>query len=371
METVSVKKKLIYFFLMFLLAAIAGLSTAELATRILCRQEELIKWIIPDDKYGFVNKKNFDGTYHFLNSDFIMEVKINSLGLRGEEYDLTRSDIKKVLLLGDSFGFGHGINIEDHFATKLEEMLNQTGENFIAINAGVHGWGTLQEVSYAKDHMKLFTPDVVVITFCGNDPRDDLRFKLKMVDLEKGVIQFPGKAFLRRHSHLYRLVFLKYHEMVHNWIINKKTEGSNKIIRNNLMEKQGVGIYKRLERDDHVEKNIAIDKQSAHIISEEHWNATLGYIRDFHKDFLKFNSNGILLVQATNPLDGNIRKHLNLLSNGKNLIYVDLYNDASLFSPEQLRLPYDDHWSSQMHLISAKNLCQVITESKTFQNLKE
>jgi hypothetical protein len=58
-------------------------------------------WFASSPKYGYVNKKNFHQDYHYLDNSFVMEVKTNSLGLRDKEYDLTNTDIKRVLLLGD------------------------------------------------------------------------------------------------------------------------------------------------------------------------------------------------------------------------------------------------------------------------------
>ncbi len=348
-------RKTIYFLAMLLLTAIVGFFAAEIVTRIFCPQQGAISWVEPNVKYGFINKKNFYTKYSFPNSDFTMEVKTNSLGLRDNEYDFSRSDVEKILLLGDSFVFGHGVNIEDHFDTKLEDLLSQSGENFKVINAGVNGWGTLQEITYAKDHFELFNPDIIVITFCGNDPWDDAQFKHKMVDLEKGVIRFPGKLFLRKHSHLYRFIFLRYHELVHRWVLRKKIVETNK-------GDEDIADENIVDEDIKIDKQI--DKQSSNIVVEEGWKATLEYIRNFHNDFLKFKPDGVLLLQATNPIDTNISEHLSSLSNGKNLIYVDLYDDAKILLSEQMSLPYDDHWSPSMHSISAKNLYKIILELK-------
>ncbi len=181
----------------------------------------------------------------------------------------------------------------------------------------------------------MFSPDTIVITFCGNDPRDDLKFTAKMTNNEKGLFYFPGKVFVRNHSHLYRFIYSKFHVLLHNWYLKKR-----------LADNEGF-----------------IDKQSANIIAEDDWDRTLGYIKSFCDDFLKFNPDGLLLVQATAPLDANIRSHLSSLSNGEDLVYVDLYDDVSLLEPEQMRLPHDGHWSPLMHSISAKNLFKTILNS--------
>jgi hypothetical protein len=333
----SIKKKIIYFMLMLIITIIIAFLAGELFIRIFYPQEDAMKWFKSDNRYGYVMKKNFYQEYHYPGYDFVMEVKTNSLGFRDKEYDLSEKDVKKILLLGDSFVFGHGINMEDHFATRLEGLLHQSSENFMVINAGVGGWGTLQEITYAKDNFDLFSPDIIVITFSGNDPQNDFGFKYKMRDQEKGIFNFPGKIFLRNNSHLYRFIHKKYSILLHNMVLKKKIAKSRKANE----------IY-------------VLDKQSASIITEDQWNITLGYIENFHMEFISFNPNGILLVQAANPVNSDIRKNLSSVSNGKNLIYVDLFNDVYLLRPEERELPYDNHWSQIMHSISAENLYKTI-----------
>ncbi|MFX0197130.1 MAG: SGNH/GDSL hydrolase family protein [Candidatus Hodarchaeota archaeon] len=333
-KKLTAKTKGIYSLLMIVLTFVVGLSIAEILIRVFIPQQETMRWFLPDEKYGHVLKRNFHQRYHYFDSNFFMDVKTNSLGLRDKEYDLSRTDVKRILLLGDSFVFGHGVNIEDCFDSRLEELLNRSGESFFVINAGVGGWGSLQEFAYAKDNFALFNPDIIVVTFCGNDLGDDLRFIAK-VPYRRGLLRFPGKVFVRNHSHLYRLIQTKFSRLRHNWKVKKKHTD----VKKRLTDIEGI-----------------IDKQSGCIITEDDFDRTLGYIKSFHYDFLKFNPDGLLLVQSTNPLNANIRSHLSSLSNGEDLIYVDLYDDVSQLRPEQMKVPHFGHWSPLMHSISAENL---------------
>ena len=64
-------------------------------------------------------------TLHREN-DFKVQVKINSKGLRDNEYPYEKpDDTYRILMLGDSFTFGYGVNIEDTMAKVLEENLNK------------------------------------------------------------------------------------------------------------------------------------------------------------------------------------------------------------------------------------------------------
>ncbi len=295
-----------------------------------------MRWCEYSGKYGHVLKKSFSQDYHFLGNDFVMHVHTNSLGHRFREYnqaDFANESVKKVLLLGDSFMFGHGINMEDHLATHLEKMLNGNGHRFSILNAGVSGWGTVQELTYAKDHLKLFQPDIIVLLFCGNDPDDDNRFYSTVANGQHGAFDFPGEIFLRDHSHLYRFIVNRFYLLLYNRVLKAKAKHN---------------------------KNILIDKQSGNAITPEQWQRTLRVISDFHADFLSFNKEGVLLILTTAPWYAEYAEKFRSIHNGRNLLFVDLYEETVSLPPDERCLNFDGHWSPWMHRAGANRLSEII-----------
>ena len=69
-----------------------------------------------------------------------MTVKLNSHGLRDNEYLLTRTKNGRILVLGDSFGWGFGVEHEDIFSEVIErrnrewEIINQRVRNGSAVS---------------------------------------------------------------------------------------------------------------------------------------------------------------------------------------------------------------------------------------------
>lgn len=303
-----------------------------------------MRWFESSIKYGYLHKKEFSQYYSYIGHEFTMHVQTNSFGHRYKEYnkaDFDNTQYKKVLLLGDSFMFGYGVNMEDHIATHVENMLNKDDNLFSVINAGVGGWGTLQETAYAKDNFRLFNPDFIVLLFCGNDPDDDDKFLANMTDNQKGLFYFPGKIFLRDHSHLYRFLYSRFHVLLHNLVLKKKSKDK---------------------------KDILINEQTGNAITPAQWERTLKIIKEFHTEYLEFNKAGILLVLATSPWDKDHRERLSTLSNGQNLIFVDLYSETLTLPAEKRRLEHDKHWSELIHYINAKIISEIILrhiESKT------
>src|SRR5262245_2426822 len=319
-----------------IISSITVLLVVEIGLRIFYPQQETMRWFESSDKYGYVLKKNFSQAYSFIGHEFTMQVQTNSLGHRYKEYNqasFDNTEYTKVLLLGDSFMFGQGVNMDDHMATQLENLLNK-GKNFFSIiNAGVGGWGTLQEVAYAKDHFRMFNPDVIVLLFCPNDPDDDDKFLAKMSDYERGLFYFPGKIFLRDHSHLYRFLGTRFQVLLHNITLKEK-------LQRNL--------------------NLTINEQSGNAITPEQGERTLKFIKEFHSEYLEFKKTGRLLVLSTAPWDKDHSEKLSTLSNGQNLVFVDLYSETVTLPSEKRRLEHDGHWSELMHEIAAKKISETI-----------
>lgn len=329
----SRKRKLAFIAVATALVLVVALLAGEAVIRIVFPQNDAERWFQADERYGYVLKRNFHQRLHYARDNVTIDVRTNSLGMRDREYDLSRSDAKRVLLLGDSFTFGEGLDAEFIFDTKLETLLNGTGEPWIVLNTGVGGWGTLQQTKYARDHFELFRPDVIVLTICGNDPWDDVAFEMDMKDNDRGRFYFPGKTFLRNHSHLYRFLFRRFRVQLESWILRSRLSKQAKVV---------------------------VDEQSQRVSTERMWGRTVSLIRDFHRDFRASRPDGVLLVQPANPLQGQIAQTLQSLSNGRDLFYVDLRDQARELGPDNMRMPHDGHWSERMHALSAEALFQAI-----------
>ena len=306
----------------------------EVLLRIFHPVQEPMRWFESSENYGYTHKKNFSQNYLYSNSkeNFIMNVKTNSYGHRYYEYDknkLSDSNYKKIMLLGDSFIFGHGINMNEHITSYLDSLLDT---NYVIINAGIGGWGTLQETKYAINHFNKFNPDVIALFYCNNDPIDDIKFKNNMLNNIKGIFYFPGKIFLRNNSHLYRFLVTKFKILLNQIIINKNTK----------------------------EKVSILNKNNQSLITKENWNNTLKYIKKFQKKFVDFNSKGILLIGASSPWDINIKKKLSSLENGKSIYYLDLYKETINLENSKRRLPHDGHWNPIIHKLFALKLFKKI-----------
>lgn len=85
--------------------------------------------------------------------------QINSKGLRDSEMNYEKPPgIFRIVLLGDSNTFGHGVPAEKHFSTLLERRF----PNVEVVNMGVGGYGVDQELLYLQQEGFRYNPDLVL-----------------------------------------------------------------------------------------------------------------------------------------------------------------------------------------------------------------
>lgn len=108
-------------------------------------------------------RRNADGALWHLAT--------NADGSRSRSF-WNESTLVKILILGDSFAFGEGVDLEDRFDTLLET----SGLAGDIVNLGVMGYGTDQQMIVARDYFPVMEAgDLVILLTHSNDFHDILR----------------------------------------------------------------------------------------------------------------------------------------------------------------------------------------------------
>ena len=108
-------------------------------------------------------------------------IRINRDGLLDRDHSKTKSDnTLRIAFLGDSFTEAVQVPREATFWSKVERKLNrcsaikQADKKVEAINFGVHGYSTAQELLTLRQKVWQYQPDMVVLAFfIGNDLIDN------------------------------------------------------------------------------------------------------------------------------------------------------------------------------------------------------
>ena len=108
-------------------------------------------------------------------------VKVNSRGLRDREHALPKpSGVYRIAVLGDSYAEALQVGLEETFwwrlARRLEACGFQPGKRIEAVNFGVSGYGTAQQLVTLRLRAWDYAPDLVLLAFFpGNDVRNNSR----------------------------------------------------------------------------------------------------------------------------------------------------------------------------------------------------
>ncbi|MDQ2693572.1 MAG: SGNH/GDSL hydrolase family protein [Chloroflexota bacterium] len=122
-----------------------------------------------DPQLGWAHEPEQEGI--FETPQFRTVVRINEKGLRDRPHSYERqNDNKRVLVLGDSFAWGYGVEETERFSQKLEEAMDVE-----VINAGVSGYSTDQELLWYQSEGSKYETDLVILVFTGNDVGDNHR----------------------------------------------------------------------------------------------------------------------------------------------------------------------------------------------------
>jgi lysophospholipase L1-like esterase len=122
-----------------------------------------------DSLLGWAHQPGQEGI--FETPQFRTVVRINENGLRDQGHSYERqNDIERILVLGDSFAWGYGVEESERFSQQLEKSLDVE-----VINAGVSGYSTDQELLWYRNEGIKYETDLVILVLAGNDVGDNDR----------------------------------------------------------------------------------------------------------------------------------------------------------------------------------------------------
>jgi lysophospholipase L1-like esterase len=115
----------------------------------------------------------------FTTAEFDTDIRINGSGVRDdEEIGPKTHDERRIVLLGDSLVLSVQVPFSQTFGELLERRLNARAatERYRVINAGVQGYGPVEELLFFRSLVPRLQPDLVIHTvFVGNDAEEAVR----------------------------------------------------------------------------------------------------------------------------------------------------------------------------------------------------
>ena len=129
---------------------------------------------IPDAAIGYRLRPG--ARVRFTTADFDTHIAINDQGVRDDApIGPKPPNERRIVVLGDSLVLSVQVDQQQTFCELLEQRLNRAGGpiRYRVINAGVQGYGPVEELLFFRRVARAFEPDLVIATvFVGNDAEE-------------------------------------------------------------------------------------------------------------------------------------------------------------------------------------------------------
>lgn len=120
----------------------------------------------------------------FTTSEFDTTIAINQAGVRDDdEIPPKPPGERRIVVLGDSLVLSVQVPFSQTFTEQLERRLNEAGgpTTYRVINAGVQGYGPVEELLFFRRVVRQLQPDLVLVTvFVGNDAEEAVTSQPKL-----------------------------------------------------------------------------------------------------------------------------------------------------------------------------------------------
>jgi len=240
--------------------------------------------------------------YNQARSTYEISYKINSLGFRGSEIS-PKSDLKRLVVIGDSMVEGHGNEWTDTFPYRLNENLRPFG--WEAVNMGMQGASPIYYAANLERYLSI-SPDAVLIVVYENDLFDDrLRestyFNLPFLD--------DDSALLGKNENL--LSLSKLYVFLRNAWRKRQLSAIEKIIAEN--KERGFTAEERKIMDEFEvfkkDNNLFIGT-STHLIAprlfDKYWQMSQKYLNYLVKNFRQRNIPVLIANLSVVALEPNV-----------------------------------------------------------------
>lgn len=166
-------------------------------TRNIFHEQDNIRF---DENLGCMPGPNLAVSFH--NREYDTKIYTNSSGFRDDEESLKDPDI---LILGDSFGFGWGVNNNQTCERILENSCNAR-----VLNMSVPAYGTTQQFLLLRRWAlsNKLSNKVAIFLFCKNDLRDNFGYEVgpwSALEVEEGTLKFlkAKESDFMNHFYIY------------------------------------------------------------------------------------------------------------------------------------------------------------------------
>lgn len=355
--------------------SIVGISSALIFSEFIVRKvrpQKLIRaYVKYDAELGDIIRPNFKYLDVHAMPDYSFHVRTNSVGMRMVEEVDTSDYKKKIIVLGDSFTLGWGVDIEDSFFNIMRSRIENIFNQVQLLNAGHGGNSTGHVLKNLKRHSKVILISGMIYFMNNNDLLDNIytNINYRVVtyrEFEDGSIKLedvpafsPIKRFLLTNT---PYGWLNQHS--HFFILTKK------------MVKLVIGKHDpvSIKRDDVMSAFDRNQLQTMYAVSWAHLRRLINYCKDrdlpllivwipHMSEMLKYYGRETRLSSIFNSFKEGIISDQNMLS--EEVKFFDPTDRMALLIPDKqvASLYYNDgHYNKKGNRLYANAVTENISE---------
>lgn len=344
-------------------------------------------------------------TFTERESEFIATYTINRYGQRGPDRPRVKPDgAFRILMLGDSFTEGSGVQDNETFSSLLEASLRDNdvwGGNVEVVNAGVRKYAPIIEYLYLKTDGLSFDPDLVIVNPNVTDLIKTDKFHQSVQNDTDGNLQAivtPGRHFfpltvrtwlwnhMRTYGYFQERVVPKLYQRYQDYrsrlarVFNRSQDPVAETSPQYFFSDHSVNMFslsidpqaydkygelrddalndyatmKQLLDERHIPMLAVIQPLELHVAPHE-WSV----LNDVFKLPLQFPEDY--------PVDERYHEDLKNFFQVENIPTLDLtgtFRTAADPKGERLFFPFDGHWTAKGHRIAAEEITRFILEWK-------
>lgn len=205
---------------------------------------------VVDPGYGVRGNQANVTTRHYVPGEYSVKISTNSAGMRGQrEYPVERTyGVGRVLILGDSFSFGFGVEDDEVVSAVLEDQLNEqasTGSSYEVVNLSVSGFGQAEELVTYRELGRKYAADFVILFYFSNDIGNNAVSKLFKLSDDGQIVRTQNTYLpaVKTREWLYRFAPIRWlftYSEAWNLIRNRLSS----IVQKSKLREQGLKTFK-------------------------------------------------------------------------------------------------------------------------------
>lgn len=327
-------QKKIFYAVLIVMEFVVILAGAEMLIYILSPQDTLYPRYQFSAKYGLALFPDTE-MVHKRPGKYLYRYTVNHAGYRGPYIDAAQiQDKKRIVVLGDSYSFGTGVQDGEQYPSVLQQAL---GSSYAVINLGNPAWTLTQQIKRFYETGKAYKPDLVILQFFENDPDELLKDQVTQVE--------NGKLVFRDTDN--RMQWIKKW-MSKSWL--QKSQLYNFV-------RQSIYLFMNKRKIEKLKKELSEQgvETEGNIGETKYCELLVPFARDLKASGIRF-----AMIAVNHSLDNypKTKECINGLEAEGSLEFIDVlpwFDGMKNFAS-----PEGHYWGTQAHKIVGENLAEKI-----------